>query len=166
MEYTFKVKKKEFADTNKVSQLIREVKEEKAELAFTHKVNIKTTALHYKVLKDFRIKLNKSLKKINVNAELVETNDSNASNLYNVSYFDINLDRGGSFFVKICGISDNDRSISRYVTYTGNYRLVIKEGTYLETYSSARNKTIESIDDAIDFMSDNLKKHIAYNDKY
>lgn len=146
-----------------IDSFINEAREDERQLAITHAINKETSKVHEQILLDFASDLNEELGSIGL--EFGELKQDKTTNQYTRSF--IKCVVGHISFV-IYVQEDNNRNFedSKYTTFTGDYRMFIGRNSsphYTACQKDECTTRIHSVEDVLNFMKDDIVKHIKKN---
>lgn len=142
-----------------IDGLIETVNDEKKQLALTHEINKKTTAMHREILLDLTDEMNEQLGRVGLKFGDFKYEGNN--NLYQYSMAKVIV--GNRSFVLIIKASDVGRfEGSKYTTHTGEYNLSLAENSspYYTAGQEREAFTVKTIEDIFQRMEFRVKEYV------
>lgn len=147
-----------------IDNFINEARDEERQLAITHAINKETSKVHEQMLLDFASDLNEELGSIGLEfGELYQP--YKWSNQYTRSFIKCKVGHI-SFVIYVQEDEDRNFKDSKYITYTGDYRMFIGRNSsphYTACQKDECTTRIHSVEDVFNYMKDDIVKHIKKN---
>lgn len=151
---------------NILDNIIQDVNNEKEQLKLTHSINIETSKIHKEILKDFCEELNTKLSKIGLGnfGDIKQGLFGRSTTKYECSVARLigGINHEG-VVLSIEGVSNRDFKDSKYLTYTGDFKIFIidNDSEYYTANQLHKNKTeVKTTDDVIKAMEFSIKEYL------